>query len=386
MTVRAIIWTYKPRKDGTCNVKIYWQHEGKKGYIKTDYYILPTDWDDDKGLVRKSNPLHGQYNARIQSEVLKLQSGILQGDVPDGKQIVKSLIDFVKNYIAEVDNGIHDISSGTCKQYKTHLTRLEGYKAYTGKDVKFEDIGAEFYVQFSAYLKMVGCNLPGIGKHTKILKKMMNEALQRGLHKNTAHQGKLFKGHQPSLSDKIYLSVKEIEAFEAVDLTDKPDLLREQRRFLVSYYLVLRYSDSVNLQPDNFIEKDGRRFYVNKAQKTGSMNYVPVNQAAWEIIQAANFDLSGDTNQESNRKIKTISAMAGIDTIVDVGSEKGPKWMYVTTHTARRSAATNLHLQGADLKVIASLGGWQSEKTLKAYLLAGGLDLAQKAADMAFFK
>ncbi len=386
MTVRAIIWTYKPRRDGSCNIKIYWQHEGKKGYIKTEYYVTPSDWDEVKGLVRRSNPLHTQYNSRIQGEVLRLQSEILAGQSPDGKKQSKSLIAFVGSYIDEVERGIHDIAEGTCRQYKTHLTRLKGYKAQVGKDIDFEDVDTDFYLGFSDYLKQVGCNLPGIGKHTKILKKMMNEALQRGLHKNTAHQGKIFKGHQPNLSDKIYLNTKEIEAFASVDLRDKPDLLREQRRFLVSYYLVLRYSDSVNLQSDNFIEKDGRRFYINKAQKTGSMNYVPVKQAAWEIIQAANFDLGGDTNQEANRKIKTISAMASIDTVVDVGSEKGPKWMYVTTHTARRSAATNLHLQGADLKVIASLGGWQSEKTLKAYLLAGGLDLAQKAADMEFFQ
>ncbi|HMQ59190.1 MAG TPA: tyrosine-type recombinase/integrase [Flavilitoribacter sp.] len=40
----------------------------------------------------------------------------------------------------------------------------------------------------------------------------------------------------------------------------------------------------------------------------------------------------------------------------------GPKWSFVTTHTARRSAATNLYLQGVSLKMIAELGGWGDER------------------------
>ncbi|MCB0653995.1 MAG: tyrosine-type recombinase/integrase [Saprospiraceae bacterium] len=54
----------------------------------------------------------------------------------------------------------------------------------------------------------------------------------------------------------------------------------------------------------------------------------------------------------------------------------GPKWKFVTTHTARRSAATNLALQNVNIKIIADLGGWTDIRTLRSYLRASGLDSA----------
>ena len=62
------------------------------------------------------------------------------------------------------------------------------------------------------------------------------------------------------------------------------------------------------------------------------------------------------------------------------------KSQQVTTHTARRSAATNLRLQGASLKTIADLGGWKDVQSLQLYLRASGLDSARLARDLEFFK
>ena len=61
-----------------------------------------------------------------------------------------------------------------------------------------------------------------------------------------------------------------------------------------------------------------------------------------------------------------------------------PKWSFVTPHTARRSAATNLYLQGVSLKMIADLGGWGDDGTLRVYLRASGLDTALVARELGF--
>ena len=107
---------------------------------------------------------------------------------------------------------------------------------------------------------------------------------------------------------------------------------------------------------------------------------------ALAIRKRRNFNLAGDTNQEANRKLKTIAATAGIDEMVSEGKKTGPKWSFVTTHTARRSAATNLYLQGVSLKMIADLGGWGDEGTLRVYLRASGLDTALVAKDLGVFR
>lgn len=86
-------------------------------------------------------------------------------------------------------------------------------------------------------------------------------------------------------------------------------------------------------------------------------------------------------NAEANRKIKQIARMAGIDTPMTA-----PKWTFVRTHTARRSAATNLAMGGATLDFICKLGGWKKLETLEKYLLATRMEVARISGDFEFFK
>lgn len=77
--------------------------------------------------------------------------------------------------------------------------------------------------------------------------------------------------------------------------------------------------------------------------------------------------------------------LAGINQVTSEGDKVLPKSQLVTTHTARRSAATNLYLEGASLKTIADLGGWENNEMLRIYLRASGLDSARLAQDLDFF-
>lgn len=61
MKIKAILWTYKARKDGTCNIKIYASVDGRKKYFKTKLAILPKDFDDSKGEVKKCFSLSRQH-------------------------------------------------------------------------------------------------------------------------------------------------------------------------------------------------------------------------------------------------------------------------------------------------------------------------------------
>ena len=79
MTVRAILWTYEPRKNGTCNIKIY-VNDGKKKYFKTKLSVLPQDFDAQKGLVKKSHPSYLQYNAIIRNKIREIENQIKNKD------------------------------------------------------------------------------------------------------------------------------------------------------------------------------------------------------------------------------------------------------------------------------------------------------------------
>lgn len=389
MTVKAILWTYKPKNDGTCNIKIYANIEGQKKYFKTKLSVAPNQFDSKKGLVKKSHPLHRALNAQINNKILEIQSHFVNGGslVDISRKKSASFVLFLQSFIQDTENGLTGIEMSTCKTYKSLLTRIKQYcEKEQIPDLGFNDINLDFYENFKRFLVGGGiCKTPGFDKHVKGIKKIMRLGMDRGLHSNTDFQHKLFKRIRVK-TNKIYLTVEEIEQLEALDLSNNESLNLEKDRFLISYYFLTRYSDSIRLRRKDFFEKNGKQFLRYFQQKTKKECVVPVRERAWSILERRSFDLSGDTNQEANRKLKTIAAMAGIHTQTAEGDRSGPKWQFVTTHTARRSAATHLALQGVNLKIIADLGGWEKIETLRAYLRSSGLDSAEIAKDLDFFK
>ncbi len=103
-------------------------------------------------------------------------------------------------------------------------------------------------------------------------------------------------------------------------------------------------------------------------------------------MQKRHYQLDFSSNQHANRELKRITSMAGINQVVAQGERTAPKSQFVTFHTARRSAATNLRLQGASLKTIADLGGWRKLSTVELYLKASGMDGGLLAEKLVFFE
>ena len=105
-----------------------------------------------------------------------------------------------------------------------------------------------------------------------------------------------------------------------------------------------------------------------------------------ELMEAYNFDFSWGTNQQANRQLKMAIVSAGINDMVEQGDITSPKSSFVTMHTARRSAATNLYLSGEfSIKTIADLGGWENIRTLQIYLRCSNMDSAKLAAKSDYF-
>lgn len=392
MNVKAILWTYRMRADGTASVKIYFSADGSgHSYVSTKLCVKPEDWDDKKGEVKKSHPMASQFNALIRKKTMEVMDQLLNGVSPGElkkKPTGKSLLVFTKEYIDEVLKGMHEIKRSTCQNYIYTLKRLNQYVKFAGlNDLAFDQVDMDFYTRWTNYMQAHhNCNRPGISKHVKNLKKFMNEAARRGLHKSDGHRTPGFKIYKKAIGTKIYLTLQEIEQLEKLDLSKHRDLEAERDRFLVSYYLIMRWSDSVRIRREWIFTHEGRNLVRYSSQKTATETIIPLKPEAERLLEKYNYNLGKTTNQEANRKLKLIAAMAGITAIDRDGEKEGPKCSFVATHTARRSAATNMYLQNVSLKLIADLGGWSRIETLKLYLRASGLETAIMATDLEFFR
>jgi len=389
MTVKAKLWTYEPQADGTCDVKLYIRHNGTRKYTSLEIKIHPKDWDAKAGLVKKSHPLSSVYNAKIQQEVNHALEFLITGGTINGmhKKASGSFVAFLDSYVEDMGNGITEFKAGTVKNYQSFRRRFYAWMKSEGRtDIAFEEINMAFYENFKVFMLSNGSKLNGgFSKHIKMVKAAMSVAKVRGLHDCKIHEHRDFKRHA-TRTEKIYLTQDEIDQIGDVSLSHNTSLERERDRFLISYYFILRYGDSVKIRRDHFFEIEGQRYYQNIAGKTGEKSVIPVKPIAWEILERRSFNLSGDTNQEANRKLKTIAALAGIHQEVSQDGKVAPKWNFVTTHTARRSAATNLSLKGLSHQLIADLGGWRSLKSFESYLRNSNVESAQAVKDHPFFQ
>ncbi|WP_282774677.1 site-specific integrase [Phaeodactylibacter xiamenensis] len=385
MNCRTML-SYSARKDGTKAIKLYIFHDGEKRYISTGLYVLP-DQLNAKGQVVKSHPLYRQYNAKIAGLQNEIQAFLLDGGrLSDyGKKEPKSssILGYLEDFIATDQR----LKASTLSVYRSVVKRLREYATYKGlKDLRFSDIDRDWYYSFSKYNLQNGCSNAGLGKYIKTIKAVMRSAQEQGLHDNSEYQKAYFVTHRSSTSHKIFLTEGEIEQIEKLDLSYNPALEKEKDRWLVAYYFLMRFSDVVRINATNIVQKEDQLFLQYKSEKTEIRATVPVSTKAARLLEKYNYDFSFTSNQQANRELKRIASMAGINWIVTQGKDQGPKSQFVTFHTARRSAATNLRLQGASLKTIADLGGWKKLSTLEVYLRASGMDSAILAKKLDFFK
>lgn len=99
-------------------------------------------------------------------------------------------------------------------------------------------------------------------------------------------------------------------------------------------------------------------------------------------------------NQKENDYIKEVAKKAGINKIVKIKEYRGgkeieqyfEKWELVTTHTARRSFATNAMLAGIPITEIMKMGGWKSISSFAKYIRTTQIETALQYANHDFFK
>lgn len=375
MTVRAILWKHKPRKDGSCNIKIYVNPTDGQKYQKTDFHVLPKDWEETTGRIKKGVPLAIKINARLDYLVNKIIGEHIGGS--------SSLIELITRHHQECKEGLHNLSFHTYRAYPSFRNKMKAFMMHLKKEnIIFDDVDLPFYLDFIRWLRASGVGDHAVATNVKHLKKFMNLGLELGLHSNEEFKRKAFKSLKPETEQKIYLTPEEIEDFRLVDLSGQPHLQQEQDRFLISYYFILRYSDSILIDRKNFVTQDGRLYYRNQSSKTRVTGFIPVKPLAKDILERIDYQVKKTSNQKANDKVKMIAARAGIDEEVN----GNPKWSLVTTHTARRSAATNLWLAGMPLPEIMQLGGWKTESQMKKYLVSSGIELAKVSAGHAFFR
>lgn len=284
------------------------------------------------------------------------------------------------------------LSKNTVRPYRTSLKNLKEYFEET-EILDFDGITLEFHKNYLKYLQGKNFSNNYIGNQIKLIKAIMNNALERGLHNNLDFKKRSF--HKPSeLVYAIYLSEKELKSIEKLDYSEKPKRDNARDLFLIGAYTGLRVSDFNKLSKKNIVTKHGTTFFEIKTQKTGKVVGIPIHPVVKKILKKRNGELPKKMpEQHINVALKKIGKKAKIKEKVIIEKTLGgkkdsktyKKYDLITNHTARRSFCTNAYLANMPVFDIMAISGHTNEKTFYSYIKITPMEQIEKLAKHPFF-
>jgi integrase len=388
-------------------VYLFFYFNGQQLKFSTGQKIRPKFWNSTTQFAKETRffPEYAEFNEllkNLRSTVSNNYRKLINDKVKPTPELLRgSLNEFLQkasnsptDFISFIDELINTSAKGatTIKQYKQTLKRLKDFKEFSKKKMEFNSVDLEFYETFVRYLtneKKYGVNT--IGATIKNIKVFMNVALERGLTNNVQFKSKNFKKVHES-SESIYLTTTEIERLYKLDTSKNVRLDKVKDLFVIGCYTGLRFSDLTSLKEENFIENKSK--VRIKTEKTGELVVIPLHPYVKAVLAKNNgIPPSIISNQKMNDYLKELGELAEINESVLINSTRGgirhnevfKKHQLITSHTARRSFATNAYLNNVPTLSIMKITGHRTEKAFMLYIKMSQEDNANKLLNHPFF-
>jgi integrase len=184
------------------------------------------------------------------------------------------------------------------------------------------------------------------------------------------------------------LNEKELETIFKLDLQDFPMLDNARDLFLIGCWTGLRYSDFSRLKLENI---DGEYIKI-ETKKTGETVIIWMHPVIMKILKKHNGEMPHTISlQKLNTYIKEFCKLipmfdTDIEIIKTIGGEKTKqtfkKYEKITTHTARRSFASNMYHRKMKTYDIMKITGHNTERTFLNYVKITPKEHAEKMKDV----
>ncbi|HYC40816.1 MAG TPA: tyrosine-type recombinase/integrase [Chitinophagaceae bacterium] len=341
-------------------------------------------------LDNLESAVHNQYRKLLNDRLAPTPDLLripLDEILQKGNGKAKDLVAFAEYLVENTDR-----KPGTKKQLRQTIRNLKEFKQETKRSLHLDSIDLEFYDLFVDFLIRKDYGKNTVGTAIKNIKVFMNEAVDRNLTNNLQYKNRRFKNHEES-SETIYLSENEIKRLNSLELNGNTRLEKVRDLFIIACYTGLRFSDLIELRMEN-INKQGSLVKI-RTKKTGEIVIIPLRNHVKDILNRYKGEPpKAFSNQKMNEYLKELGQLADISEDVVITGTKGgvrkseafKKWELITTHTARRSFATNAYLANVPTISIMKITGHKTEKSFLKYIKISQEDNANKLLNHPFFK
>ena len=370
-----------------------------------------TQWNlkRQRANVTRATPQYQELNSnldKIQNEVLKISTTYqLNGEALSIEQFKKeldialgktersfqktSLFDFIDTFIQNrIELGNQKGTVAKFKQIRTHL------KDFAKKrKLDFEHLTLEFFDDFLKYLYSKNFKQNSVHKLIQVLKTILNDATEKGYNSNMDFKKKKFGTHTEKVQS-IYLNQSELKELFEFDLSGNTRLEKVRDLFILESFTGLRFSDGQKFEPENIIKDNGKEFVRIKTQKTGQEIVIPMHPMVRTILDKYNNVLPEISNQKMNDYIKEVGELVGFDEKTIITATRGgkridtvhSKFELITSHTARRSFATNAFIMKVPTLSIMMITGHTTESSFMKYIKISNMENAVLMSEHAFFR
>lgn len=263
----------------------------------------------------------------------------------------------------------------TCKKsdnYKTSLqnagNHLQAFSLLLEIPI-FTNLNEQTIENFAFYLQDKNLKLSTIKNNISRIKYLIKKARKAGYETDLSVDDFATQDEEAAA---IFLNMREVlKIHRYTNLTAREIEIKDY--FVIGCLTALRFSDYSRLQAKNFI----RNKIVIKTKKTNTPVQIPIHPIVKEIIQKYNKQLPTPPSiQHFNREIKEICKKIGFTKKLLYERQHGhvrvtkmiPKYKFISSHTARRSAATNMYLSGIIPFRIMLITGHKTEKSFFRYI------------------
>lgn len=394
-TMAKFILKEPSSKDKTLIYLVYY-FDGRRFKYSTGQQIDPKDWNKERQrprrdyhgykelysmLERLSNAVEDIHRKILNDEeiptvgLLRREMDLFTNRAGKGRE---TLVQFIERFIAEC--GKKDTSLTIFKTVLKHLKEYSGSK-------NFEDINAQWLAHYTNYLEGKDFSANYIGKNISTLKQFLNEAVEQKITRSTDYKSSRYIRPSEDVSS-IYLTTEELVKMYGTKLTPGKERVRDL--FLVGAFTALRFSDIRRLADEHI----SGGFIRIRHIKTGETVVIPLHWIVKEIYEKYDNGFPEViSNQKMNKALKLIGRRCGIKNVVVKSRTKGgvstseafEKWKLISTHTARRSAATNMYLAGIPAISIMKITGHKTESSFMKYIRISQEENAMLMQEHKFF-
>lgn len=412
----SVSFYLKSKKSNNCRVYLkLTDRDNVDIRLSTGVSVKPRHWSKKKGVLSPDAMAISKNKtlADFANKVMEVYSTAINKGIRPNAEFIKSQLDATETakehyrkfwqiweqYIRSKQNRVGALTFEKLNSLKFHL---ENFEHYSGMPWDLELISTSRLQDFDTYLLNasgyyhsayrankkefnrdavkvenvpMGVNNQTTKKYFGFLKMFLNWCKDEGYTVNEAY--KKHKSVSFIKPPRVAMSDQDLAKIRLADLTGKNYLQNVRSLFLISCFTALRYSDYSRINKSHLKYENDTPFLVIFQQKVKKQIRIPLTKEIENlVIDLIEGNVHPVTNQRMNMYLKELCQIAGIDEPMEVTEQKAgitvsttkPKFELITSHTGRRTCATNLMLKGVPVKTICSITGHASEKQLFDYI------------------